>query len=193
MILSVIIGVMCAQYNLLPDILTVNSDKITNYSLYILLLLIGFSMGKDKESIKKLFKTDYIAFLVPLGTIVGTLVGGYVASFFINLSAGDSMAVSAGFGWYSLSAVIISNLKNSDLGSIAFLANVIREILSIILIPFIAKYVGPYVSIAPGGATTMDTTLPLIEKYAGESAAFIAFIHGFILSAFVPIIVPLFL
>jgi uncharacterized membrane protein YbjE (DUF340 family) len=39
----------------------------------------------------------------------------------------------------------------------------------------------------------MDTTLPLIEKYAGGSAAFVAFIHGFVLSSLVPILVPLFL
>jgi uncharacterized membrane protein YbjE (DUF340 family) len=193
MIISVLLGVFFAQFGFLPDLLVSNSEDITNYSLYLLLILIGFSMGRDKEAIKKLFKSDYLAFLVPIGTIMGTLTGGYVASLFINLSASDSMAISAGFGWYSLSAVIISKMKSSDLGSIAFLANVSREIMSIVLIPFIAKYVGPYVSIAPGGATTMDTTLPIIEKYAGESAAFIAFIHGFILSAAVPVIVPLFL
>ena len=193
MILSVILGVFFTQFNLIPELLVVNSDKITNYSLYLLLILIGFSIGRDKSSIKALLKTNHITLLVPTGTIIGTLIGGYVASFLINLPAKDSMAVSAGFGWYSLSAVMIANMKNSDLGSIAFLSNVSREIISIILIPFLAKYVGPFVSIAPGGATTMDTTLPLIEKYAGESAAFVAFIHGFILSALVPIIVPLFL
>ena len=156
-------------------------------------MITGFSIGRDKSAIKTLLKSNHIALLVPLGTIVGTLIGGYIASFLINLSAKDSMAVSAGFGWYSLSAVMISKMKSSDLGSIAFLSNVSREIISILLIPFTAKYVGPYVSIAPGGATTMDTTLPLIEKYAGEGAALTAFIHGFVLSALVPFIVPLFL
>ena len=193
MIVAVILGVFFAQFQLLPHFLIINSSEITDYSLYFLLVLIGFSIGKDKSTIKTLFKSNYIVLLVPLGTVIGTLIGGYLASFFINLSAKDSMAVAAGFGWYSLSAVMISNMKSSDLGSIAFLSNVSREIISIVLIPFTAKYVGSYVSIAPGGATTMDTTLPLIEKYAGESAAFTAFIHGFILSALVPFIVPLFL
>ena len=193
MIIAVILGVFFAQFQLLPHLLMNNSSKITDYSLYFLLVIIGFSMGKDKSTIKTLLKSNYIVLLVPLGTIIGTLIGGYLASFLINLSVKDSMAVSAGFGWYSLSAVMISNMKSSDLGSIAFLSNVSREIISIVLIPFIAKYVDPYVSIAPGGATTMDTTLPLIERFAGEDAAFTAFIHGFVLSILVPFIVPLFL
>lgn len=193
MIIAVFAGIFCAQFELIPYILTDISGDMTRYSLYFMMLLIGYDMGRDRESIRKLFKADYLAFLLPVGTVVGTLVGGYIASFFISLSANDSMAIAAGFGWYSLSAVIIADAKGADLGSIAFIANVSREMFSILLIPFIAKYVGPYVSIAPGGATTMDTTLPIIEKYAGEGAAFIAFIHGFILSALVPVIVPIFL
>ncbi|KAA0259329.1 lysine exporter LysO family protein [Deferribacter autotrophicus] len=190
MILSVIAGILTAQFGLLPDFFVMHSDRITDYALYLLLFLIGYGIGRDKESLIKLFTADRYAFLVPIGTIIGTLFGGYVASFFLNLTIRDSLAISAGFGWYSLSAVIIAKLKSADLGSIAFLSNVARELISIILVPFLARYAGPYVSIAPGGATTMDTTLPIIEKYAGESAAVVAFINGFILSALVPVLVP---
>jgi uncharacterized membrane protein YbjE (DUF340 family) len=193
MLASVFLGVFFTQFNFTPDILIKNSEILTEYSLFLMLILIGYDMGRDKESLKKLLNTDRRAFLLPLGTVVGTLVGGYIASFVINLSAKDSMAIASGFGWYSLSAIIIADAKGADLGSIAFLTNVSRELFSIILIPFVVKYIGPYVAIAPGGATTMDTTLPLIEKYAGESAAVIAFIHGFILSALVPFCVSLFL
>ncbi|BAI80756.1 conserved hypothetical protein [Deferribacter desulfuricans SSM1] len=190
MIIAVICGVLFAQFGFLPTFLTEYSGNITDYSLYLLLLLIGYDIGRDKESIMKLVSADRYAFLVPFGTIVGTLVGGFVASFFLAISVKDSLAIAAGFGWYSLSAVIIAKMKSADLGSIAFLSNVSREIISIMLVPYLAKYVDPYVSIAPGGATTMDTTLPIIEKYAGSSAAIVAFINGFILSALVPILVP---
>ncbi|MGA1846933.1 lysine exporter LysO family protein [Deferribacter abyssi] len=190
MILSVTAGILMAQFGFLPTFLMVYSDRITDYALYFLLFLIGYGIGRDKESLVKLFTADKYAFLVPVGTVIGTLFGGYIASFFLKLTIKDSLAISAGFGWYSLSAVIITKLKSADLGSIAFLSNVIRELISIILVPFLAKYAGPYISIAPGGATTMDTTLPIIEKYAGESAAVVAFINGFILSTLVPIIVP---
>ncbi|MDK2791398.1 MAG: hypothetical protein PWQ25_261 [Deferribacteres bacterium] len=193
MILFTILGVVAAQFEILPQILVEYSGNITEYSLYLLLLIIGYDIGKDKNAVLRLITKDKFAFLVPVGTVAGTLIGGYFASFFITLNAKDSLAVSAGFGWYSLSAVIISKMKSADLGSIAFLANVFREMMSIVLIPVIAKRVGPYVSITPAGATSMDTTLPIIEKYAGESAAIVAFAHGFILSALVPVIVPMFL
>ena len=193
MLAAVIAGTLTAQFSILPEIVIIYSDEITRYMLYLLLLLIGYDIGRDKSTIRKLINADRQAFLVPIGTIAGTLVGGAFAVLFINMSIKDSLAISAGFGWYSLSAVIIADAKGGDLGSIAFLTNVFREMISIILIPVLAKYVNPYVSIAPGGATTMDTTLPIIEKYAGSSAAFIAFLHGFILSSLVPILLPMFL
>lgn len=193
MVIFTIFGILAAQFGILPAIFIYHSDRVTEYSLYLLLLIVGYDIGRDKSAIVRLITKDKFAFFIPFGTIVGTLTGGYIASLFINLSVSDSLAVAAGFGWYSLSAVIITKMKSADLGSIAFLANVFRELLSILLIPIIANKLGPYVSIVPGGATTMDTTLPIIEKYAGESAAIVAFAHGFILSALVPIIVPIFL
>jgi uncharacterized membrane protein YbjE (DUF340 family) len=193
MIFFVILGVFAAQLSLLPAFFITYSSYITDFALCLLLVVVGFDIGKNKDAVLKLIKKEKFAFLVPVGTVIGTIAGGLISSFFIPLSTKNCIAISAGFGWYSLSAVIITDLTSADMGSIAFLANVIREILSILLIPVIAKKIGPYESIAPGGATTMDTTLPIIKKYAGENAAVVAFVHGFILSALVPFIVPLLL
>jgi len=57
----------------------------------------------------------------------------------------------------------------------------------------LVKYLGRLISIAPGGATTMDVTLPLIKKTAGDEMVLPALINGIVLSALVPILVPLFL
>jgi len=57
---------------------------------------------------------------------------------------------------------------------------------------FIAKYLNHYTAIAPAGATSMDTTLPLISRYTSEKIAVISFINGVILSTLVPILVPMF-
>lgn len=193
MFFSTVLGVVSAQMSLVSGALCTNSSRITEYCLLLLLFIVGFDIGRDNKAFFDLLKRDKFAFLVPVGTIIGTLSGGVVASFFINLSLKDTLAVSAGFGWYSLSAVIITDVKGADLGSIAFLANVFREFISILTVPLIARYIGKYEAIAPGGATSMDTTLPIITKYAGSSAAIVAFTNGFILSALVPIMVPLFL
>jgi len=192
MIIFVILGTFLSQLAILPELLMNYSSDITDYALYLLLFIVSFDIGRDTDAIKRLFSSDRYAFLIPAGTVLGTLIGGVVASLILNIQMTDSLAVASGFGWYSLSAVIISKSAGTDLGSIAFLANVFRESMSIILIPIISKYLGPFVAVASAGATSMDTTLPIIQNYCGDEAAIVAFVHGFILSSLVPVFVSFF-
>jgi uncharacterized membrane protein YbjE (DUF340 family) len=111
---------------------------------------------------------------------------------FFGLSAGKGLALSAGFGWYSLSGVLISDMGDAMLGSAAFLANMIREALALVLIPVLAVTRRPYTAIGVGGATAMDVTLPLIEQCIGPDAVPVSFTSGAVLSMLVPVLVPLF-
>jgi uncharacterized membrane protein YbjE (DUF340 family) len=193
MIGAVFAGGLAAWGGVLPAWLTDASGGITTGALWLLLLVVGFDIGRDRQAITRLATADRLAFLVPVGTIIGTLAGGLAAAALSPLVVRDALAVAAGFGWYSLSAVIIAKDRGADLGAVAFLANVFRETLAIVLIPIVARRLGPFAAIAPGGATTMDTTLPIIERYAGPEAALAGFVNGFVLSALVPVLVPLFL
>ncbi len=193
LVLSVVAGAAAAQAGLLPEALVTRSSDLTRWALYLLLVWIGYDIGRDRAALRRLVTADRYAFLVPVGTVLGTLAGGWCAAWVTTLGPRESLAVSAGFGWYSLSAVLIADAGLPDLGSVAFLANVLRELLAIGLIPVVARRLGPYVAVAPGGATTMDTTLPLIERYAGDAAALVGFVNGFALSALVPLLVPLLL
>jgi len=190
LVLSVVAGAVLAQVGLLPASLVEASGEITRWALYLLLVWIGYDIGRDRAALRRLLTVDRHAFLVTVGTIVGTLVGGWCAAWITGLSVREALAVAAGFGWYSLSAVILADAGRPELGSVAFLANVFRELLAIGLIPVLARRLGPYLAVAPGGATTMDTTLPLIERYAGDAAALVGFVNGFVLSALVPVLVP---
>lgn len=193
MIAAILCGAVSAYIQLLPSAAVAMCTGITDISLICLLFLIGFDIGNNKESLKTLLKADRFTLLVPAGTVIGTLFGGYLASILTHLSVKDGLAVASGFGWYSLSAVMIAQAKGPDLGAIAFLSNVFRETITLLSVPFIARYFGPYAAVAPGGATTMDVTLPVIQKYAGKQAAVTGFVHGVILSALAPVFVPLFL
>ena len=73
------------------------------------------------------------------------------------------------------------------------LANIIREFFVLILAPWIVKYFGKLAPISAGGATTMDTTLPIISRYSGSDYVIIALFHGIIIDFSVPIWVSLFL
>lgn len=193
MIVSIICGAAAAFLNYLPLSFLENCGTVTDVALMFLLFLIGFDISNNKESLRTLLTADRFTFLLPAGTILGTLFGGYLASLITGLNVKDGLAIASGFGWYSLSAVMIAQAKGADLGAVAFLSNVFRETITILSVPFIAKYLGAYAAVAPGGATTMDVTLPVIEKYAGKKAAVAGFVHGVILSGLAPVFVPLFL
>lgn len=192
MILSVFAGAVVSYMHILNPSLVNGCLQITEVSLLILLFLIGFDIGNNRESLRTLLKADRHALLIPAGTIIGTLFGGFLVSLVTDLTPNEGMAIASGFGWHSLSAVLLAEMKGSDIGAIAFLSNVFRESITLISIPFLVKLVGPYAAIAPGGATTMDVTLPVIEKYCGKKAAIVGFINGVILSTLVPIVLPLF-
>ena len=104
----------------------------------------------------------------------------------------ESMAVGSGFGYYSLSSIFITEYKGAELGTIALLSNILREIMALLLAPLFVKYFGKLAPISVGGATTMDTTLPIILKFSGKEFAVISVFHGFILDLSVPVLVTIF-
>ena len=80
----------------------------------------------------------------------------------------------------------------AQLGAIALLANIIRELLALVGAPLFVKLFGKYAPICSGGATTMDTTLPIITQYSGKEFAVIAILHGIIVDFTVPFFVSFF-
>ena len=106
-----------------------------------------------------------------------------------KLSDGESTAIASGLGWYSLSGVTIGNLAGAQAGSIAFLSNLLREIFSFFSIPWISKKLNYYTCIAPAGATSEDTTLPMMIRYTNEETVVLSVFNGVICSALVPFLI----
>ncbi|MDF2633479.1 MAG: protein of unknown function rane [Pelosinus sp.] len=168
-------------------------DKVVTYILAAMLFGVGISIGHNRRELMKIKEIGLRILLVPLAIAGGSLLGASLASLFFAMSLKEVLVVGAGFGWYSLSSVLITQLYNAELGAIAFLANVFRELMAFVLIPFLAIHIGKIVAIAPGGATTMDSTLPIIAKMTDTSTAMIAFVSGLILTTIVPFLIPLLL
>ena len=110
---------------------------------------------------------------------------------FVDMPLRDCLAVVCGLGWYSLSGVLLTNLAGATLGTMAFFSNLLREILSFLTIPFIAKHLNHYTAIAPAAATSEDTTLPLLMRCTSEDVAVMAVVNGVVCSALVPVILNL--
>ena len=111
---------------------------------------------------------------------------------FIPWSLTDSLAVGAGFGYYSLSSIFIADLRGPELATVALLCNVMREIFTLLAAPLVARRAGPLAAVSIGGATTFDTTLPVITRAAGAPYAVVSIFHGCVLDFSVPFLVTFF-
>lgn len=178
-------------YLILPEGLISNLDNISSFALNLLMLSVGIDLGYNKEVFYSLKKMGFKILLLPLTIIAGSLIGGIASGLIFNMPLNVGLAISSGLGYYSLSGVILSKISGPEAGTIAFLSNVIREVFSILAIPFIAAKLNFLTTIAPAGATSMDSTLPIISESTDNETAVIAFINGAILTALVPILVPL--
>lgn len=179
---------------------TIEGD-LTRYVLYLLMFQVGLSIGSDQNLSKILKSIRPKLLLVPLATIVGTLsFSALVAVFISKWSVFDCLAVGSGFAYYSLSSILITELKAAslgvqlatELGTIALITNIIREIMALLGAPLFVKYFGRLSPICAGGATTMDTTLPIITKYSGKDFVFVAILHGILVDLSVPLLVSFF-
>ena len=183
----------------LPDVVIEND--ITVYVLYLLMFQVGLSIGSDKKLKDILGSIRPKLLLVPLATIAGTLVFSALVSLLLTQwSVFDCLAVGSGFAYYSLSSILITQLKEpflgvqlaTELGTIALMANIMREIMALLGAPLFVKYFGRLSPICAGGATTMDTTLPIITRYSGKDLVFISIFHGIIVDFTVPFFVSFF-
>ena len=187
-IISVIIGILGGLFFKNGFILE-NIDSFISLGLFLLLFFVGMDIGNNNEVFNQLKNMSKKILLLPIITILGSLIGGAIASYFISLSLGESIAISSGMGWYSFTAIELSKI-NAHLGGVAFLSNVLREFSAILFIPFIAKKIGSYESVATAGATAMDSVLPVINKSNPPDVAIIAFYSGLVITIIVPILVP---
>ncbi|MDY6915275.1 MAG: lysine exporter LysO family protein [Candidatus Cloacimonadota bacterium] len=183
-----IIGILLGTSGLQSQFL-IETD-LSLYALYFLILLVGVSIGADRKSWQILWKAKLRILLVPLTTILGTLIAcALISPLLENVGLKESLAIGSGFGYYSLSSIIITQKAGEFLGVIALLANIIRELITLLFTPFMVKFFGKIAPISAGGATSMDTTLPIITRFSGHQYAFIAIVHGTILTILVPILV----
>lgn len=177
----------------MPADLSAFIDSASSYMLLILLFSVGIDMGLNKEVFTRIKELGFKILLIPFGVVVGSLCGGVLTALLVKLSIKEGLAISAGLGWYSLSGILITEAGNPVGGTIAFLANVFREMLTFIVVPFIASHLNYYCAIAPAGATAMDTTLGIISKNTNGTIAVLSFVSGVICTLLVPVLVPIFL
>ncbi len=189
-VLFFIAGIVLGQTGLLPD--GISFDRLSIIVLYVLMVFIGLSFGSDPRLPEILRSVSLKILLVPISTIIGTFLGILIYNWMIpDLGLKDSLAIGAGFGYYSLSGVLITQFSGESMGTLALLANITREIISLLFAPVFSRYFGKLAPVSSAGATSMDTTLPVILKASGKNYLIISLVHGVVLTIAVPFIITL--
>ena len=186
-----ILGIVCGVMHWLPDLNAFGNVSV--WTLYALLFCVGITVGNNTTLMKSFTRLDPRLMLLPLMTIVGTLAATAIVSLGMpQRSLTDCLAVGSGFGYYSLSSILITQYRGPELGTIALLANIIREVFTLLGAPLLVRYFGPISPISCGGATTMDTTLPIITRASGQEFVILSLFHGFLVDFSVPFLVTFF-
>lgn len=167
----------------------VSSPHVSFCALCGLLLCVGMSIGGNPDIMSEFRSLNPRLLFLPLFTILGSWAGAAVALAFLHRGLPDVLAVGSGFAYYSLSSIFITSYKGVELGTIALLANIFRELFTLLCTPVIHRVFGPLAPISAGGATTMDTTMPIIVQIVGKRYSVVAVYHGFIVDFSVPFLV----
>lgn len=185
-----VLGVCLGRLDLAPALLM--DSRVTFSALCCLLFCVGMSIGSNDNIVSEFRSLNPRLALLPVATILGSFAGSLVAWLFLQYrGVTDCMAVGSGFAYYSISSIFITQYRGAELGTVALLANIYREILTLLIAPLLAKVFGPLAPISSGGATTMDTTLPIISQTCGQQYVVVSLFHGFVVDFSVPFLVTM--
>ncbi len=154
-----------------------------------LMVLIGVDLANVKLRREVL---SWRMLWVPVAVVVGSSVGGIV----VHLATGEDLrvllALSSGFGWFTLSSALVGSLSSELHGATALLVDLGRELIAIVLL-YLSGRNNPNVGIAAAGATAMDSTLPIVRQACHREAVPVALISGFLLTVAAPFLITSFL
>lgn len=180
-------GVLAGHSGLVPSSIT--GSNASSWAVYVMLAAVGMGLGFDVRAWRILRDLRGWVLMVPLVIIVGTFSGALAAWALLgDMSLRDVLAVASGFGYYSLSSMLITRLADASLGSMALIANMVRELVTLLLAPLFVRLAGGLGPLAAAGAAS-DTCLPAIIKTSGERNAILAVFSGMFLTVAVPLFI----
>jgi uncharacterized membrane protein YbjE (DUF340 family) len=167
-----------------------HATEASEYTLIFLLFLIGIQLRNNGMTLKQIV-LNRRGMMVAVIVVGSSLVGGVINAFILDLPLNTALAMASGFGWYSLSGILLTESFGPVIGSAAFFNDLGRELIAIMLIPGLVRR-SRSTALGLCGATSMDFTLPMLQRSGGLEMVPAAIVHGFILSLLVPIMMAFF-
>lgn len=182
------LGVLAGRLDFLPSGALELVHEASTLAVYAMLAAVGLTLGFDVRAWRILRDLKGWVVLVPLVIVIGTFLGGLAAWSMLDMSLRDVMAVAAGFGYYSLSSMLINQLADVSLGSMALVSNMVRELVTLLFAPLMARVFGGLGPLSAAGAAS-DTCLPAIIRTSGERNTILGIFSGMVLTIAVPLFV----
>lgn len=188
-VLGVLLGVVASRLGW--EAAPAHAERLAEWVLYALLALIGCQLRNSGMPLRQILLNRH-GLAIASTVAASSLAAGLLAAPLLDLRWNEGLAMAAGFGWYSLSGILIGDQLGPVLGGVAFFNDLARELLAFLLIPLVIHRATP-LAIGYGGATSMDFTLPVIQQHGGVACVPIAVVSGFILSLLSPPLILLLL
>lgn len=167
-----------------------HATEASEYTLIFLLFLIGIQLRNNGMTLKQII-LNRRGMIVAVVVALSSLAGGVINAFTLDLPLKTGLAMASGFGWYSLSGILLTESFGPVIGSAAFFNDLARELIAIMLIPgLVLRHRSTALGLC--GATSMDFTLPVLQRSGGLEIVPAAIVHGFILSLLVPLLMAFF-
>ncbi|ELY7392436.1 lysine exporter LysO family protein [Cronobacter universalis] len=167
-----------------------HATEASEYTLIFLLFLIGIQLRNNGMTLKQIV-LNRRGMMVAIVVLVSSLIAGVVNALMLGLPLRTGLAMASGFGWYSLSGILMTESFGPVIGSAAFFNDLGRELIAIMLIPALVRR-SRSCALGICGATSMDFTLPVLQRSGGLDLVPAAIVHGFILSLLVPLLMAFF-
>ncbi|MGM8849486.1 lysine exporter LysO family protein [Salinicola halophyticus] len=167
------------------------AETLATWALYALLFLIGCQLRNSGLGLRQIL-LNRLGLAIAVTVFVSSMLAGLIAAPLLQLPWNEGMALASGFGWYSLSGILIGDQLGPVLGGAAFFNDLARELLAFLLVPLFIRRTMP-LAIGYAGATSMDVSLPVIQQYGGITCVPLAIVSGFLLSLLSPPLILLLL
>ncbi|GAL12024.1 putative surface protein [Vibrio astriarenae] len=165
-------------------------DAASEGILIVLLFFIGIQLRNSGLTLKQIILNKQ-GMVLALVIILTSWLGGVTAAWLLDISIYQGLAMASGFGWYSLSGILMGDAFGPVFGGASFLIELARELVALVMIPMLIRRL-PCTAIGYAGATAMDFTLPVIQTTGGVRCVPVAIVSGFILSLLVPVLMLFF-
>ena len=165
-------------------------DTASEWILFALLFFIGIQLRNSGLTLRQILLNKH-GMVIAATIIVTSMLGGVIAAYLLDIPLFRALAMSSGFGWYSLAGILMGDAFGPVYGGASFMLELLRELVALVVIPMLIRSY-PCTSIGYAGATAMDFTLPVIQTTGGVRCVPIAIVSGFILSLLVPVLMLFF-